>query len=133
MAYAWLGRSYADSGEQTLAVENIHKAYSLRSAVSDRENFFISFNYDRDVLRNFELCRQVCDSWIEKYPQELTPHGFLSGLISAGTARYEKAIQEGEKAIAMNADFTIGYNNICLGLSFSQPAGRSESHLAARH
>jgi serine/threonine protein kinase/tetratricopeptide (TPR) repeat protein len=114
LAYAWLGRSYADSGEQTLAMESIRKAYSLRGAVSDRENFFITYNHHRDVLRNFELCRQVCDSWIEKYPQELTPHGFLSGLISAGAARYEKAIQEGEKAIAMNPDFTIGYHNIAL-------------------
>ncbi len=114
LAYAWLGRSYADSGEQTLAMENIRQAYSLRGAVSDKENFFITYNYNRDVLRNFELCRQVCDSWIDKYPQELTPHGFLSGLISAGTAQYEKAIKEGEKAIAMNPDFTIGYHNLAL-------------------
>ncbi len=122
LAYAWLGRSHADSGEQTLAMENIRQAYSLRGAVSDRENFFISFNYYRDVLRNFELCHQLCDSWIEKYPQELTPHGFLSGLISPGTAQYEKAIQEGEKAIVMNPDFTIGYNNIALAsLSLNRP------------
>jgi eukaryotic-like serine/threonine-protein kinase len=122
LAYAWLGRSYADSGEQTLAMENIRQAYSLRGAVSDRENFFITFNYYRDVLRNFELCHQLCDSWIEKYPQELTPHGFLSGLISPGTAQYEKAIQEGEKAIVMNPDFTIGYNNIALAsLALNRP------------
>ena len=114
LAYAWLGRSYSDSGQQTLAMENIRKAYSLRGAVSDTENFFITFNYFRDDLRNFELCRQLCDSWIEKYPQEFTPHGFLSGLISAGTAQYEKAIKEGERAIAMNPNFTIGYNNIAL-------------------
>ncbi len=122
LAYAWLGRSYADSGEQTLATENIRQAFLLRGAVSDKENFFITYNYDRDVLRNFELCRQVCDSWIEKYPQELTPHGFLSGLISLGTAQYEKAITEGEKAIAMNPGFTIGYQSIALAyLALNRP------------
>lgn len=35
-------------------------------------------------------------------------------MISAGTAQYEKAIKEGEKAIAMNPNFTIGYHNIAL-------------------
>ncbi len=122
LAYAWLGRSYSDSGEQTLAMENMRHAYNLRSGVSDKENFFITYNYYRDVLRNFELCRQLCESWIEKYPQELTPHGFLSGLISTGTAQYEKAIEEGEKAIAMNPDFTIGYHSIALAyLALNQP------------
>ncbi|MDQ2949479.1 MAG: protein kinase [Acidobacteriota bacterium] len=122
LAYAWLGRGYADSGEQTLAMENIRHAYRLRDTASDKENFFITYKYDRDVLRNFELCRQVCDSWMEKYPQDLVPHGFLSGLISAGTAQYEKAIEEGEKAIAMNPDFTIGYQNIALAyLALNRP------------
>jgi tetratricopeptide (TPR) repeat protein len=112
LAHAWLGRTYADSGEQGLAMESIRQAYSLRSSVSDRENFFITYNYDRDVLRNFELCRQVCESWIDKYPGDMQPHAFLSGLTSKGTAQYEKSIVEGEKAVAMDPDFTVGYQNI---------------------
>lgn len=54
LAYAWLGRSYADSGEQKLAGENIRQAYRLRGAASDKENFFITYNYDRGsvALRN---------------------------------------------------------------------------------
>jgi serine/threonine protein kinase len=122
LAYAWLGRTYSDTGEQTLAMEKITQAFHLRGISSDKENYFITYNYNRDVLRNFELCRQICDSWSEKYPRELVPHGFLSGLISAGTAQYEKVIEEGEKAIGMDPDFTIGYQNIASAyLSLNRP------------
>jgi serine/threonine protein kinase/tetratricopeptide (TPR) repeat protein len=122
MAYAHLGRNYAHSGEQSLAMENIRQAYRLRSIVTDRENFFITYNYDRDVLRNFELARQLCESWIEKYPRDAQPHAFLSGLTSKGTAQYEKSIEEGEKAVALDPDFTVGYTNIAESYLFlNQP------------
>jgi eukaryotic-like serine/threonine-protein kinase len=122
VAYAYLGRIYADSGEQNLAMENIRRAYRLRGIVSDSENFFITYNYNRDVLRNFELCRQVCESWMEKYPREMMAHAFLSGLISKGTAQYEKSIAEGEKAIVLDPDFTIIYEDIARSyLSLNRP------------
>lgn len=112
LAYAWLGRSYADSGEQKLGAESIRQAYLLRGIVTDKENYFITYNYNREVLRNLEMARQVCESWIAKYPREMSPHAFLSGFTSKGTAQYEKSIEEGEKAIGLDPDFTIGYLNI---------------------
>jgi hypothetical protein len=93
-------------------MESLRQAYRLRGIVTDRENYFITYNYNRDVLRNFEICRQICESWIAKYPGDLPPHGFLSAFTSKGTAQYEKSIEEGEKAIGLNPDFTIGYYNV---------------------
>jgi hypothetical protein len=55
MGYAFMGRSYDALGEAELAAENISKAYELRDRVSDLENFFITFNYYRQVPRNLEL------------------------------------------------------------------------------
>ncbi len=112
LAYAWLGRSYADNGQQSLAMKSIREAYRLRGMASDKENYFITYNYNREVLRNLELCRQVCMAWIEKYPLEANPRGFLSGLTSKGTGQYEKAIEEGEKAIALDPTFMVFYQNI---------------------
>ena len=112
LAYAYLGLSYIDTGEQNLAAESIRQAYRLRGGVSDRENFFITYNYDRVVLRNFELTRQLCDAWTEKYPRDARPLSLLSGLTSQGTAQYEKAIEEGEKAIGLNPDLAVAYENI---------------------
>jgi eukaryotic-like serine/threonine-protein kinase len=107
MAYAYLG-----VGESEAGVQNIAKAYELRSRVSDRENFFITYFYQRLVTRNLELARQTLESWTQKYPSDLLPHGFLSAFTSDGTGHYMRAVEEGEKAIELDPDFAIGYENL---------------------
>jgi predicted Ser/Thr protein kinase len=97
MAYASLGRSYDSLGQTELGAKSIAKAYELRDQVSDRENFYITFNYQRQVSRNLELARQTLESWVQKHPGDLLPHGFLSGMTSPGTGRHEKAWKKGKR------------------------------------
>jgi serine/threonine protein kinase/tetratricopeptide (TPR) repeat protein len=111
MAYALLGRSYDSLGESELAAQDIAKAYELRNLVSDKENYFITFNYHRQVTRNLELARQTAESWIRKYPADYMPHSFLSGFTTPGTGQYERCAEEGQKAIELNPEFSIGYEN----------------------
>ena len=111
MAYAVLGRTYDSLGQSELGAQSIATAYELRGRVSDRENFFVTFNYYRQVPRNLELARQTLESWVQKYPNDLMPHGFLSGLTSPGTGHHERAAEEGQKAIEFDSDFSIGYFN----------------------
>jgi tetratricopeptide (TPR) repeat protein len=112
MAHAHLGRHYDSLGASELAAQSIARAYELRDRVSDRENFFITFNYYRQVPRNLELARQTLESWVQKYPGELWPHGFLSGFVSPGTGHHQKAVEEGQQAIELDPDFSIGYYNV---------------------
>jgi serine/threonine protein kinase/tetratricopeptide (TPR) repeat protein len=112
VAYAYLGRGHADLGETELAAENVAKAYELRDGVSDLENYFITFTYHRQLTRNLELCRQTLESWTRKYPQDLHAHGFLSGFTSPGTGHFDRAVEEGLKAIELDSDFAIGYENV---------------------
>ena len=65
MAYAQLGLSDIET-----AAQNVAKAYELRDQVSDRENYFITFNYHRQLTSNLELARQTLESWAQKYPSE---------------------------------------------------------------
>ena len=111
MAYALMGRAYDAIGETQLADRNIGKAYELRGPVSDQENFFITFNYYRQVPRNLELARQTVDSWTQKYPRDLMPHSFFSGFVTSGQGDYEKTVQEGLKSIEIDPDFSIAYYN----------------------
>ena len=111
MAHAYLGRNYDSLGAPELAARSIATAYALRDRVSDRENFFITFNFYRQVPRNLELARQTLESWAHKYPGELLPHGFLSGWTSPGTGHHARAAEEGHKAIDIDPDFAIGYYN----------------------
>ncbi len=112
VAYAYLGRTYAALGESELGAQNIAKAYELRDRVSDPENYFITFNYHRQVTRNLELARQTLESWIQKYPRDFLPHGFLAAFTSQGSGHYDKAAEEGQKAIELDPDYAIGYANI---------------------
>ena len=106
MAYAQLGLS-----ETETAAQNVAKAYELRDRVSDWENYYITFFYHRQVTGNLELARQTLESWAQKYPSDVEPHGLLSAFTSQGCGRYEKAVEEGQKAIQMDPDFAIGYVN----------------------
>jgi tetratricopeptide (TPR) repeat protein len=112
MAYAQLGRLHASLGESELGAQNIAKAYSLRKQVSDRENYEITFNYHRQVTRNLELARQTLESWIQMTPRDFLPHGFLAAFTSQGSGHYEKAAEEGLKAIGLVPDYAIGYQNV---------------------
>ena len=129
MAYATLGRMTADLGESELAAEHVAKAYELRDCVSDQENYYISFTYHRQLTRNLELCRQILESWARKYPGDLHPHGFLSGFTSPGTGRYERAVEEGKKAIELDPDFTIGYENVAFAYVFMNRLPEAEALL----
>jgi tetratricopeptide (TPR) repeat protein len=80
--------------------------------VSDLENYFITFNYHRQVTRNLELARQTLESWVQKYPRDLVAHGFLAAFTTQGSGHYDKAVEEGLKAIELDPDYSIGYVNV---------------------
>jgi tetratricopeptide (TPR) repeat protein len=129
MAYAALGRHYDSLGQSDLGAQSIARAYELRHQVSDRENFYITFNYYRQVPRNLELARQTLESWVQQYPSDLLPHGFLSGLTCPGTGRHERAVEEGQKAIEIYPDFVIGYFNVAFALLYLNRVEEAEALL----
>jgi tetratricopeptide (TPR) repeat protein/predicted Ser/Thr protein kinase len=112
MAHATLGRLHSDLGEPETGAQSIAKAYELRHSVSDGENYYITISSHRQVTRTLELARQTLESWKHRYPGQLLPHGFLSGFASTGLGRYDTAVQEGLKAIEIDPDFSIGYENV---------------------
>jgi tetratricopeptide (TPR) repeat protein len=129
MAYANLGRLYASLGESELGAQNIAKAYELRNRVSDQENYFITFNYQRQVARNLELARQTLESWAQKYPGDLEPHGFLSAFTTQGSGHYDKAAEEGLKAIELDPDYSIGYENVAFAYIYLNRLSDAEAVL----
>ena len=129
MAYAQLGRAYAALGESELGARNIAKAYEQRDRVSDLENYFITFNYHRQVTRNLELARQTLESWAQKYPGDLLPHGFLAAFTTQGSGHYDKAAEEGQKAIELDADYAIGYGNMALAYIYLNRLPEAEAVL----
>jgi len=131
MAYAVLGLSYSGMGESVLSAENTTKAWQLRERVSDRERFYIDFTYDREVTGNLEKAYQTLESWYQTYPRGENPNaqGFLAGLATHGTGRYERAIEMAQRRIAANPDEVFGYGNLAQSYIFLDRFPEAESSL----
>ena len=75
MAYAFLGREYAQIGEADLAAESNRKAYELRDHTSDREKFFITATYHMQTTGDMEKAQETYELWAQTYPREIYPPG----------------------------------------------------------
>jgi serine/threonine protein kinase/tetratricopeptide (TPR) repeat protein len=120
MAYANLGLGYTVMGEWALARENTTRAWQLRDRASDREKFFITFTYYRQVTGDLEKAFQTLELWAQTYPRgaEPSPQHLMAGLSASGTGRFEKAIEEGRKGIAADPGFIFSYGNLAISYFF---------------
>ncbi len=118
IAYASMGLNYSGLGESVLSMENTSKAYQLRDRASDRERFFITTVYYRQVTGNLEKAQQTLRLWEQTYPRDRDAHGLLSGFVSQGSGQYEKSIEEGNIALGIDRDFVFGYVNVAYGHFF---------------
>jgi tetratricopeptide (TPR) repeat protein len=135
MAFAYLGRQYDSLGESELSAQAMAKAYELRDQVSAQENYFITFNYHRNVTRNLEVARQTLEAWAQMSPGDLVPHGFLAAFTTQGSGHYDKAVGEGLKAIEIDPNYSIGYENVTFALIYQNRLPEAEAMLrrAAEH
>jgi tetratricopeptide (TPR) repeat protein len=115
LAHFRLGEAYSNVGEEKLGAESISKAYALRDHVSQRENFSISALYFDVVLGDSNRAIQTLDVWAKTYPSDAVPH-FLAGNVYAELGQYTKAIDEWDKAIETDPEFSQAYYD--LGLAY---------------
>ena len=118
LAHAWLGRLYANLGESVLGAESTSNAYRMRDRTNDAEKFCIAASYDIDVTGNLEKAQQTCELWVQTYPRDVNAHGFLAGTIYPVFGKYEKAVEEARKVIALDPDFPVGYNLVAFNNTF---------------
>jgi Flp pilus assembly protein TadD len=111
MAYALLGVSYLNLGEDTRAVENIRKAYELRERVSDREKFYIASHYEHWVTGNLEAARKTYELWARTYPRDNNPLMNL-GIIYELLGDYDKALAQAQEAMKLDPR-SGNYLNLC--------------------
>jgi serine/threonine protein kinase/Flp pilus assembly protein TadD len=92
MAYAALGTTYFDGGEQTLGAQSLTKAYELHDRVSEREKFYIEAYYHYFITGNFDKARKVCDMWAQAYPRDPMPSNRLANIYGALGRRDEALV-----------------------------------------
>ena len=120
LAHARLGLDYSILGESELAARSTSEAYRLRDRATDRERFFITATYQRQVTGNLEAAQRTFETWGEMYPRDIIPPALSSGFTYKGTGDYEKAIAAATRALTIDPDFTpahanLAYCNLYLG------------------
>jgi serine/threonine protein kinase/Tfp pilus assembly protein PilF len=131
MAHANLALAYSEVGQSVLSSESATRAWRLREHASEREKFFITFIYDRQVTGNLENAFQTLELWAQAYPRrgEPDPRDLLAGLSTKGTGRWEKAIEQARYTIAAYPDVVFGYANLFLSNFFLDRFGEAENAL----
>ena len=120
MAHAQLGFYYGGTGQFMQSVQSTTRAWQLRHRVSDRERFFIEFTYERQVTGNLENAYRTLELWLQTYPRGPQPHarGYLGGLASQGTGRFDRVIEIMQEELAADPDFSFGYANLVAAYYF---------------
>jgi len=115
VAYAWLGIWFTSVGEPSVAADYTRKAYELRDHANEREKYFISAIYYKEVTGNLEKAEQTCKLWIQAYPRAAMPHVYLSGAIYPAMGRDDGVIPEARDAIRLEPELSVSYAFLMLG------------------
>jgi len=112
MAYFWLGLTYSNIGDETLATENIRKAYDLRERVSERERFRIEGLYYNSV-GNLDKARELYERWAQTYPRDWEPPDNLFVIYRRlGWNQYEKGLAAAREDLKVYPESDIVYANL---------------------
>jgi tetratricopeptide (TPR) repeat protein len=111
MAYARMGRNYADLNESERAAESVRRAYALRARVSEREKLYIDSHYEALATGNLEAARKVYELWAQIYSRDTPP----SGLIYSELGDNDKALAAYQQALRVRPETGNRYANLATG------------------
>ncbi len=115
MAYAQLSSVYTNNGQSELAPPFSRRAFELRDRVSERERFYISWRYYRDVQRSGDEALDLARSWTESYPHEAFAFNSL-GLASMARGDFEQAVRAFREARRLDAGLSVVHGNLARAL-----------------
>jgi eukaryotic-like serine/threonine-protein kinase len=106
-----VGGMYSNLGQSDRANEYITRAFNLRDRASEREKLHITSYYYTLVTGELDKAAETYREWEESYPRDfLPPTNF--GFLYAIEGRYEPAVEQTQKALRLNPDNVIGYDNL---------------------
>jgi tetratricopeptide (TPR) repeat protein len=108
MAYAVLGTTYSNLGDDALAAKNTSEAYQLRDRVTERERFFIDSSYYNMATGELSKEIEVYEQWKQAYPRDHLPHEKLA-YCDGYLGQYDKAVAEYRNAIALDPGNVVDY------------------------
>jgi tetratricopeptide (TPR) repeat protein/tRNA A-37 threonylcarbamoyl transferase component Bud32 len=110
-AYAFLGITYSNLNQPSLAADYFRKAFALRDRVTEREKFDVTALYYANVTGELEKANETNKLWIQVYPRDFLPHVDLSANCMI-LGQYEKAATETRESIRLEPMFGVEYTNL---------------------
>jgi DNA-binding winged helix-turn-helix (wHTH) protein/Flp pilus assembly protein TadD len=111
MAYALLGSSYWNLGENTLAADNIRKAFALRADVSESERLRIESQYHALVTADLEKAQGALQVWAQTFPRDWAPRNQL-GVVHMALGQHDKALAMYTEALGLYPQSSLIRGNI---------------------
>jgi eukaryotic-like serine/threonine-protein kinase len=106
-----VGIMYSNLGQIDRANEYLTKAFNLRDRASEREKWHITAHYYLLVTGELDKAVETFREWEESYPKDYkAPVNF--GNLYAVEGRYEPAAEKTQKALRLNPDNVIEYDNL---------------------
>jgi tetratricopeptide (TPR) repeat protein len=112
IAYNFLGMSYHNLGESTLASDNFRKAYELRERASEREKLYIEATYHGFATRDLEKAERAYGVVVQIYPRYWAPRNDL-GWAYTLLGQHDKALAEYREVLRSDVN-GVTYANLVL-------------------
>jgi eukaryotic-like serine/threonine-protein kinase len=102
LAYAYLGRIYANIGESERGIPYSERAYALRERVSKREGLLLETFYHSEVTGNTDKEIETYNVWMEEYPRDWLPVDSLGTTLRLYSSQYEKTVDLYQRAMVLD-------------------------------
>jgi tetratricopeptide (TPR) repeat protein/predicted Ser/Thr protein kinase len=106
-----IGIMYSNLGQADRADEYITRAFNLRGRASEREKLHITSYYYVSVTGELDKAAETYREWEESYPRDNVATTNFGALYATG-GRYEAAVEQTQKALRLNPDNVIAYDNL---------------------
>jgi serine/threonine protein kinase/Flp pilus assembly protein TadD len=108
VAYADLGTTYSNLGENDLAAANFRKAYELREMSDEADRLFIVAAYHDNVTGDLNESIRNYQTWTEIYPDDSAPWANLADA-QTQLGRADLAIAPATQALALEPRIRVNY------------------------
>jgi tetratricopeptide (TPR) repeat protein len=110
-AIVGVGVMYANLGQTDRANDYLTKAFNLRDRASEREKLHITAQYYQIVTGELDKAAETFREWEESYPRDDRAPDNLGNLYAV-EGRYEPAVEQTQKALRLNPENVISYDNL---------------------
>jgi serine/threonine protein kinase/tetratricopeptide (TPR) repeat protein len=106
-----LSTVYGNLGEPRRSEEYARRAYENRARVSERERFFIEYQYHHRVTGNLQQAITTLEVWKQTYPSDFRPANALAIAFNR-LGRYDRGVEEAREALRRSPGHPFALSNL---------------------